>query len=259
MFSCFDSKSHCIQKIIKKWSKKVIESERSNIFGSKDFRESFSTETVVFPFWGFVILRINVIKERPPVDGIKTRNSAFIRRSMILCRFGGSFLMRLIGILRIIKQLAKSKRQSVVFISVFDDFLLWKNRLGSQMITLDLKFLVFEFEFIEPWNFLFILRLKDFSLTLVEMSLFTKKNTFWISRYFLVDVLIGLNCVFELFAEVIHDFLKGLEERNLFFLLEGDIERIKQFHLVKDFIFEGSQIVDLRKGLSLIVRVQLSD
>jgi hypothetical protein len=91
------------------------------------------------------------------------------------------------------------------------------------------------------------------------MSLFTKKNTFWISRYFLVDVLIGLNCVFELFAEVIHDFLKGLEERNLFFLLEGDIERIKQFHLVKDFIFEGSQIVDLRKGLSLIVRVQLSD
>lgn len=32
--------------------------------------------------------------------------------------------MRLIGILRIIKQLAKSKGQSVAFITVFDDFLL---------------------------------------------------------------------------------------------------------------------------------------
>jgi hypothetical protein len=71
------------------------------------------------------------------------------------------------------------------------------------------------------------------------MSLFSEQNTLGVSGYFLVNVLIGFDCVFELFAEVIHDFSEGFEEGNLIFLLESDIERIKQLHLVENFVLEG--------------------
>ncbi len=71
--------------------------------------------------------------------------------------------------------------------------------------------------------------------------------------------MVGLDCVFELFAEVIHDFLEGFEEGNLIFFLEGDIEGIKQLHFVENLVFEGSQVVNLQKRLRLAVRVQFGD
>jgi hypothetical protein len=71
--------------------------------------------------------------------------------------------------------------------------------------------------------------------------------------------LVGLDCVFELFTEVIHDFLEGFEEGNLIFFLEGDIEGIKQLHLVENLVFEGSKAVNLQKRLRLAVRVQFGD
>ena len=75
----------------------------------------------------------------------------------------------------------------------------------------------------------------------------------------MVDVLVGFNSVFELFAEIVHDFLEGFEEGNLIFLLEGEIERIDEFHLLEDLIFERGEFVNLFIRVGVIFGLNFCD
>jgi hypothetical protein len=71
--------------------------------------------------------------------------------------------------------------------------------------------------------------------------------------------LISFYCVFELFAEIVHDFLESFEEGNLIFLLEGQVERIYEFHLSEDFIFERSKFINLFVRMGVIFRLYFCD